>query len=141
MKTLEIKSVDVDGRQLLDFVISGRPLLREMRKRGIPLVPALMPGLTPVDVSLRDQLLLETAGNMRSGRVALYIDPSEGDPQYWAVGPRIEQQGGDIVWFDFAQEENLIEEVVEPLDRLGPFRFNKEDYRKALNIKGRPLGT
>lgn len=78
---------------------------------------------------------------MKSGRVALYIDPDERDPQYWAVGPRIERKGSKIVWFDFAAESSFPCEFVNTLDRSGPFRLDEEDYRKALNLRGQLLGS
>ena len=80
MKRLEIK--EVAGRKsgkVLDFVVSGRSLLKDLERRDIHLAPRLWTETLPVPIELRDLLLIEKPGDMPSGGVALYVCSMCGD--------------------------------------------------------------
>src|SRR5262245_21851009 len=107
MKILEIKWVfDRRRGKRLDFVVSGRSLYKELRRRGYDVVPRLGSNLVPVDSTTRRLLLLEKAGDMASGRVALYVCPLCGDLGCGAVSVRITRENTDIVWSEFEWESD-----------------------------------
>jgi hypothetical protein len=134
MKTLEINWFFSKRRgKRLDFFVSGKSLLKEIERRGYDLVPRLGSDLLPIDSVTRDLLLLEMAGDTPSGRVALYICPECGDIGCGVVSVKISRDRSDIVWSDLVWENNYDNNLVT-LEKLGPFRFNEEDYRSILSM-------
>ena len=132
MKILEIKWVfDRRRGKRLDFVVSGRSLYKELRRRGYDVVPRLGSNLVPVDSTTRRLLLLEKAGDMASGRVALYVCPLCGDLGCGAVSVRITRENTDIVWSEFEWESDC-EDHFLAIENLGPFRFRGTEYRHAI---------
>jgi hypothetical protein len=132
MKSLELRRVFEARRgERLDFVVSGRSLYKELRRRGFDVIPRLGSGLVPVDSETRDLLLLDKNGDTSSGRVALYICPECGDLGCGAVSVRITRDTTDIVWSEFAWETNC-QDHFQPIDNLGPFRFRELAYRSAV---------
>ena len=130
LKTLALDWVEDNRRgRFLDFVVSGRSLFMEMRRRGYDLVPRLSGKLVPLDVEARDLLLLEREGDTESGRVALYVCAGCGDYGCGVVSAMISRIDSDIQWSDFVWEQGP--EVV-PIENLGPFRFREDDYRKTI---------
>jgi hypothetical protein len=131
MKSLELRWVFAPGRgKLLDFVVSGRSLYGEFRRRGYDVVPRLGSDLVPVDVETRALLLLEKEGDTPSGRVALYRCPLCGDLGCGAIAVRIARQGRGILWSEFAWETGYGD--IWPIERLGPILFSEQQYRQAL---------
>lgn len=136
MKTLELRSVfDSRRGERLDFVVSGRSLYKELRRRGYDVVPRLGSGRVRVDTETRDLLLLEKEGDTRSGRVALYICPICGDLGCGVVSAKITRVGADILWSEFAWETDSADHFLA-LEKLGPYRFRVAEYRKAILTPG-----
>lgn len=121
----------------LDFFVSGAPLLKEIEARGFDLVPRLGGGYLPIDGKTRDLLLLEEESDAPSGRVALYVCAECEDLACGCVSARISRDGPDFVWSDFVFESAADQEP-SPLEKLGPFRFSGESYRRALTVSISP---
>jgi hypothetical protein len=135
LKTLSLKRFSSRRRGLqYDFFVSGRPLLKELEQRGYDLIPRLGSDALPIDVDTRDTLTLKCAGDLPSGRTALYVCPECGDDSCGVISVRIKRDGDAIVWSDFAFE-NDYDDRVEPLRDLGPFRFAESEYRQALLVE------
>lgn len=132
MKALELQWVfDPKRGECLDFVVSGRSLYKELRRRGYDVVPRLKSRLVPVDAGTRDLLLLEREGDTPSGRVALYGCPLCGHIGCGVVSARITREGADILWSEFAWETDC-EDHFQTLEKLGPYRFREAEYRKSI---------
>ena len=116
--------------QLMDFVVSGKSLLAELERREYDLVPRLSGGLVPIDQQTRAHLLLEEEDDLPDGRVGIYTCPC-GDYGCGVVSVTIEKDGDHIVWHDFRYRNDYDDEVVS-LEKLGPFKFMKQDYRNAI---------
>ena len=131
MKTLKLQRVFEPKRgECLDFVVSGRSLYKEFRRRGYDVVPRLGSKLVPVDSETRDLLLLERKGDTPSGRVALYRSPMSGLAG-GAISVRIARENTDILWSEFAWETDC-EDHFMAIENLGPYRFREAEYRKAI---------
>ena len=132
VKRLEIDWVNSRRGRVLDFHISGRPLINRVERLGQDLVPAIGSLEGPVETALRGRLREEGMGDLRSGRVALYVCPLCGDLGCGALAARVVRDGPDIIWQDFAMEDDA--QVQKEIERLGPFRFDFEQYRDALTV-------
>jgi len=132
MKTLTIEAIRSQKYSaILDFCVSGRSLLKEIeRRKGCDFVSRLGSELEPTDVRTRDALLLEKTDDLSSGRVVLYTCPC-GDFGCGVISAKIIREGKHIIWSDFGYENEFDDELIL-LERLGPFRFEEEQYRQAI---------
>ena len=138
MKLLELKAIH-SGRhgEIIDFVISGRSLHAELSRRGYDLVPRTSTKLVPTDTRTRELLLLESAGDTPRDRVALYLCPICGGLGCGAITVRINSDRATFTWEDFAIETDYFneeEDGFQLLKKLGPFRFDAQQYTSALNL-------
>jgi hypothetical protein len=132
MKTLKIGwSSSTRRGKVLDFLISGKSILKVIEKRGFDMVPRLGSALQPTDTSTRALLLLETDGDMPSGRVALYVCSECGGYGCGVVSVKISSDGSRFIWHNFVWETDYDDNVV-PLEKLGPFEFDGNQYREAI---------
>jgi hypothetical protein len=130
MKLLHIDWIDTPRRgRCLDFLISGKSLLKMLKDRGYQQEARLGTALVPTDVIFRDELTLAVPGPLPSGRVPLYICPC-GDYDCGVIAVRISHSGDSFLWNEFAWEDHSNEVTI--VKNLGPFRFQDEQYRKAL---------
>ncbi len=131
MKMLAIEMVQSQKYgAILDFVISGRSLLKEIERREYDYVPRLGSEMIPTDVETREVLLLEKADDLPNGRAALYICPC-GDYDCGIISASITREDKHIIWSDISYENEADDELI-PLDRLGPYRFEEKQYRQAI---------
>ena len=105
-----------------------------IEKRGFDMVPRLGSALQPTDTATRALLLLETTGDMPSGRVALYVCSECGGYGCGVVSVKISSDGWSFTWHDFVWETDYDDNVVS-LEKLGPFEFACEQYREAITTK------
>lgn len=130
MKTLLIG--DVRSKRYTrckDFIVSGKSILQELDRRGFDLAPTLWNGAEPVGVELRDALLCDPEKGAISGYASLYGCPQCGDCS--SIGVRIEKATDTITWTEFIYNDP-VEDHPFLLDRLGPFKFDLKEYRKAI---------
>jgi hypothetical protein len=84
------------------------------------------------------QLLLEAPSELQTGRVQLCICPECGDIGCYAFTAVVEESSGLVIWRDFGAEKDWRYDDDDPLierdeyDSIGPFRFDKEQYRESL---------
>jgi len=131
MKTLAIEKVQSCRHYgTMDFVISGRSLLKEIERREYDYIPRLGSDFSPTDIGLREELLLEKTGYLSSGRVALYICKC-GDYECGVISTKIFREGNHIIWSDFGYENECDKEFLL-FDRIGPFRFEEKKYRQIV---------
>ncbi|MEZ5732238.1 MAG: hypothetical protein R3D97_07915 [Paracoccaceae bacterium] len=116
--------------EILDFVVSGKSILAELDRRGYNVVPRVCAGLVPIDQKTRAHLLLQEDDELSNGRVALYTCPC-GDYGCGVISVLIKKHGDQIVWSDFRYERDDDEEFTA-LERLGPFRFAEDAYRRTV---------
>ncbi len=131
MKTLTFKEVRIGRGSHLDFIVSGKSLLRQLERWRFGFLPRLESSRDPINVTTRSLLLCESEGDTPNGRVGLYVCPCCGDYDCGVVSVRITKADGDFIWNDFAYENDFHEQFYL-LDRLGPFRFEGQAYRQAI---------
>ena len=134
MKTLELRWATRERhaqQRFLDFIVSGRSLYEELRRRGGDYVSCLGWLADPHDARARARLVLEQKGDLPNGRVSLFICPECGDLGCGAVTATIVRDGADIVWTEVGHASGT-DGTFHPFDRLGPFRFREADYRRAV---------
>jgi hypothetical protein len=144
----------VSERDWLDFLIDGRSLRDLLEGVASEAHPGRYPERMKLDYigclggwlrvteahdRLRRQLLLEERSGLDTERYQLYICPECGDIGCGAITAVIEQPGDSFVWRDFAMyEKDWQFDDDDPLfdlsdcESIGPFRFDKEQYREAL---------
>ncbi len=130
MKLLHIDWVDTLRRgRCLDFLISGKSLLKMLEGRGYQNQSRLGTALVPTDTTFRDELTLVAPGPLASGRIPMYICPC-GDYDCGVISVRISHEGDSFLWSEIGWEDD--QNRISLLKHLGPFRFQDEQYRKAL---------
>jgi hypothetical protein len=127
----------IDGRSVQDLLFGEEPFELLMAFRWGPewrYGPRL-----EWEKELLDQLLLELPPVLESERVILLACSECGfDIGCGAVTASITNSNGDFVWSDFGYERDFVIDSNDPLidrrgyERLGPFRFDKQQYREAL---------
>ncbi|GLF98421.1 oxidoreductase [Streptomyces yaizuensis] len=121
-------------RDVLDFIVDGRPLLHRLSESDgdavCPLASDVPPAIPRAEVR---GLLLEAPAPLAGGRRVLYSCSDCGALGCGAVTAVVERDGDAVIWRDFAWQ------TAEPVDLardgypgLGPYRFRAEGYRAAL---------
>ncbi len=118
-------------RTFLDFVVDGRSLFDELTARGYDFVSCLAEWPRGVDGAARARLMLQSPGDLPSGRVALYVCPECGDLGCGSLSVCIQRTGDLVVWRGFGYENNYDPNVI-PMDGIGPFEFAFRDYSSLL---------
>ncbi|MGK5631552.1 oxidoreductase [Streptomyces sp. URMC 123] len=119
-------------REFLDFTVDGTPLLRRLADLDAvsPLAADLGPSLFTSHVR---RLLLEDEPPGPGGRYVIYGCPECEGPECGVVTAVIEQDGGDIVWRDFAWQTDENPDLERNgYHGIGPFRFRAGQYRAVL---------
>ena len=119
----------------LDLVVSCGPshksLYDELCRRGYDYVSCIGWLSSELDREARARLALESPGDLEGGRSALYICPECADLGCGAISVLVSPDGADIVWSGFGLQNNYEEGFIAE-ERLGPFRFDAEQYLDAL---------
>jgi hypothetical protein len=124
-------------RRWLDFVVDGRSMA-ELLDVGEN-IGCL--GWWPVKAEAEhlERLKDRAPADLPSGRVSLYVCPVCGGLDCGAVTVRITREGDDLVWSDFAWEREADLDDYAPYPRgipgVGPFRFDRAQYRRTLNAR------
>ena len=133
-------------RAYLDFVVDGRSL---GQLRGVGTTHDLagcigwqtdsLPWGEEEEIRLLETLLLERRTELESGQTMLYVCPECGwDVDCGAITAVVEENNGTVIWRDFGFEGSPQPEENDPLvnyeafEGIGPFRFDKRQYREVL---------
>jgi len=123
-------------RRFLDFEVNGVSLYTKLAALKLDFISCLGWVGDEFDARSRSTLLIETEGEMRHGRVALYVCPECVDPLCGSITVAITQSPETIEWSSFAYDSGWVGEpdmdVFEEVDGLGPYTFKKSDYRRLL---------
>jgi hypothetical protein len=114
-----------------DFLIDGSSLLSILGQEDADPVSPFDKVYIPSYAQKTERvfLLLESA-DLKSDPVLFYVCPECGGIGCGAITGRIEEQGGVIVWSDFAFE--TVTGIEESFNSLGPFRFEKTVYMVTI---------
>ncbi len=96
-------------RDYLDFVVDGEPL---SQKIGGDLVSSLGWFVPEENAKAVRRLLLEEPPDFPNDRRSLYVCAECGDLGCGAVSAVIEQDGNEVIWRDFAFENDYEDQVV-----------------------------
>ncbi|WP_434599266.1 oxidoreductase [Streptomyces sp. A5-4] len=119
-------------REFMDFVVDGRPLLYRLSDLDAvsPLASDVPPAIFTEHVR---SLLLEADAPLADGRYIIYGCPECEGLECGAVTAVIERAGEDFVWRDFAWQTSEVADLeLNGYHGIGPFRFDGEQYRAAL---------
>jgi hypothetical protein len=132
--------------EYLDFVIDGHSLGRQLGigssydlAGSIGWQTESLPWGKEEESKLLQQLLLDGPSELGTGRTMLYVCPECGfDIGCGAITAVVEETDGMVVWRDFGFERDPDPDHDEPFvkhggfEAVGPFRFDKHQYRDAL---------
>jgi hypothetical protein len=125
-------------RHFLDFLIDGVSL-RGLAKYGRDTITPLGGWATPeFEAKALDVLLCDHKPTLSTGRVELYVCAECGDIGCGSLTTVISDDGEFVTWREFGYEVNYRIHEDDPLvntapyDDVGPFRFEREQYRRAL---------
>jgi hypothetical protein len=119
------------SREYLDFIVDGQPLSPQIRRDLVSTLGWSVPAANAEAVA---RLMIKESADLANHRHTLYVCPECGDLACGAVTVLIERDGDRIVWRDFAfQNENNEKAHREKIEGLGPFQFERVQYRKALS--------
>jgi len=131
-------------REYLDFVVDGVSLRDAVCDVDAGTVAGDLIGCLgwgsnkAYEDGLVDQLMLEKPSELETGRRLLYVCPECGDVGCGAVTAIVEEEAGCFVWKEFGYEVNYRYDEDDALfdlagyEGIGPFRFDKRQYRDTL---------
>lgn len=116
-----------------DFTINGESLLSMIiREAGghKDFLGCFARGWKNLNEHSLNQLLLNEAPEIESGRSLIYVCPECADIGCGAYGCKITRQNGVYIWNDFAYENGY--EDPQPVEGVGPFEFSAENYESVV---------
>lgn len=114
-------------RDFLDFEVDGVGLSTKFGD----LISGLGWAVTDWNDKAIRMLLLEESADFENNRRSLYVCPECGDLGCGAVSIIVENVDGNIIWKDFAYQNNYSEDLT-PYDDIGTFVFEKSKYEILL---------
>src|SRR5262245_30383472 len=121
-------------RHHIDFIVDGVSLFDLVGAGERDLVGLL--GWRPHEEEspLLHELLLRAQAVLPAGRQMLFVCSECGDIGCGAITAQILEQGGRIVWREFAYENDYDPEMTDRVSfaQVGPFEFEAAQYRAAL---------
>ena len=118
-------------RRYLDFIVNGVSLGDMLDGGGA--IGCLGWEVPKHDEEQVQVLLLKQPTPLETGRVMIYVCAECGDIGCGAVTASVEKTADHFVWKDFGYENDYDGPDLRPYKHMGPFRFNKTDYWKALS--------
>ncbi|MGV9248342.1 hypothetical protein [Streptomyces sp. NPDC003710] len=114
-------------RDVVDFVIDGRPLL--FRLSDVDAVSPLASDIPPAILTPQVRgLLLEGGAPLEGGRRIIHACPECQDLACGAVTAVVEKDGDDFVWRDLAwQTDRRVDLERNGYHGIGPFRFRGDE--------------
>jgi hypothetical protein len=123
------------GRVYAEFLIDGMPLSAIAKRMASDNISSLGWGAKEFQDQIVSRLLVESEP-ASDDRVPLYVCPECGDLACGALTAKVERDGNDIVWSDFAYETGL---DLDPPDLnrpvfadVGPYRFAVSKYEPVI---------
>jgi hypothetical protein len=138
LERLGVTNADGDGvtyRRHLDFVIDGLSLYAAAHVAKYDLVGTLGWAMPDQEERIVSELLLETPTRKSGDRQALFVCPECGDLGCGGITAVVERNGTEVVWRDFVHENDYDVSSTdrESFEHLGPYSFDFQQYREALN--------
>ena len=123
----------VKARISTDFVVNGKSLLQILVKSDgghSDYMGRFVAGHPDINQSAAKELLARMPSEVGDGRSLLYLCPECGDIGCGAYAARVEHDGGNYVWLDFAYVNGY--EPPRTLQTVGPFAFAALEYEHAI---------
>jgi hypothetical protein len=117
-----------EERWTWDFVVEGESVRREVSADLV----GVLGWSESLDVQAVAKLLGKAPADFPPNRVALYICPECGDLGCGALTAAVTFEPGAVVWSDLAWENGLDETDSRTSYDIGPFRFDRIQYERAL---------
>jgi hypothetical protein len=111
-----------------DFVVEGASVRRQITGELV----GVLGWNEPSDVKAVAKLLGEAPADLAPNRVALYVCPECGDLACGALTAAVTFESGSVVWSDLAWENGLDDDSGRRRYDIGPFRFERSEYERAL---------
>ncbi|MGM1056739.1 MAG: hypothetical protein ACQEWG_12695 [Bacteroidota bacterium] len=126
-------SVSKNERNYLDFIISGKSLGETLRVEKLDLIGNF--GWTDNFEYENEQVrefLKEKRPTLDTGRNMFYVCAECGDIGCGAITGKISETENEIIWSDFAFENNYEDFDLSEYENVGPIIFKKEIYREVM---------
>ncbi len=134
-------------RHFLDFIIDGLSLREQAKCQSDRITP--LGGWTTPEFEARslDELLCDQNPTLTTGRVELYVCAECGGIGCGSFTAVVDDDGESVTWREFGYEVNYQIHEDDPLvdtapyQDVGPFKFEREQYRRALQFPPPRRGT
>lgn len=140
MATFQLQWAVRDGssqktrRTFLDFIIGGVSLYNLCKREGIENISCIwQPDIYKPAV---ERLLLQRAPDLPDKHYSLYVCAECGDIGCGAISVRIERKQNQIIWRDFAYQNNYDESMTykpKSFGKVDPSSFEINAYRELLS--------
>jgi len=121
-------------RNYIDFIVSGKSLGEILGAENYDLIGNF--GWTE-NVEYENEQISEflkgKEPSLETGRIMFYVCAECGDISCGALTGKISETEKEIIWSEFAYENNYEEYDLTEYKNIGPFIFEKTNYRNKLN--------
>lgn len=111
-----------------DFVVDGATVLRQMSADLV----GVLGWNESSDVEAVAKLIGEASADLAPNRVALYVCPECGNLACGALTAAVSFESDSVVWSDLAWENGSRDDSARTCYDIGPFRFDRSKYERAL---------
>ena len=121
-------------RHYIDFVVSGKSLAEVFETIELDLIGNF--GWTTNRKYEREQIsefVLDREPALATNRSMFYVCAECGDIGCGAITARITERGNQIIWSDFAYEDGAEDYDLSEYEDVGPFVFEKTQYRAKFS--------
>jgi len=121
-------------RNYIDFIVSGKSLGEILGAEKSDLIGNF--GWTENTEYENEQIsefLKEKEPSLETSRIMFYVCAECGDIGCGALTGKISETENEIIWSEFAYENNYEKYDLTEYENIGPFIFEKVSYRNKLN--------
>ncbi|MEY8847379.1 hypothetical protein AB9K26_01070 [Psychroserpens sp. XS_ASV72] len=121
-------------RHYIDFLVSGKSLGEILGAEKLDLIGNF--GWTESYEYENEQVsefLKEKKPTLETDRNMFYVCPECGGISCGALTGKISETENEIIWSDFAYENNYEDYDLTEYKNIGPFIFDKKQYHKKMN--------
>ncbi len=113
-----------------DFVIDGKSLAEMVCAEG--LVGCLESVFTQFNVNTAGKLLRAVPADIAPDRVMFFVCAECGHLGCGAITAAVTREQDEYLWSNFRYENDYDPEMTREYPKVGPFRFQADDYRSIL---------
>jgi hypothetical protein len=139
--TLQLRQREGRDQSYFDLIIDGESLYDALNPGDM--VSCLGWPHRETEQAMAARLLLDLPSHLETSRVELYVCGECADIGCGAITARIQQiAGNQVMWSDFGYENDYDPSLSDTKSyaSVGPFTFDYEAYRRAIEARWSPTG-